>query len=355
MLRRKGFTTGSACAAGAKAAALSLLHDEHPKNVTITLPNASDLQIPIQNVYKQNGQTIASVIKDAGDDPDVTNGLEIITVISINDKSQEIEITGGLGVGIVTKAGLQIEQGKHAINPVPQKMIKTALRNLSPNTGFNVEITVPDGKKAAAHTFNSRLGIIDGISILGTTGIVEPMSLDAIKATIKCEIDVIYEQNHETLFLAPGKIGESALTNAFGNIAAAQTSNFIGYALNYAKHKGFKNITFGGHPGKLAKILMGYLDTHSKKSPQAVQFVADYLGLKNNNFNTVEDIIKNGCNYDTILKHNFNDMAEDIAKKLIRLFGFDKVEVYLFDMEKRIVGIGQGKRREKEREEKERE
>ena len=247
---------------------------------------------------------------------------------------------------MVTKPGLQIPVGEPAINPVPRRMIKEAVREVLGDRPVEVTIEVPDGEKLAKKTFNPRLGIVGGISIIGTIGIVEPMSLEALKATVQCEIDISVEElksnpklntQNLKLFFSPGKIGEDALKRIFGDIRVVQTSNFIGFALKYASKKGVKEVVFGGHPGKLAKILMGYYDTHSRNSPQATDFVKKFLGISGD-FNTVEEIIK-VATYRQKIKA-FDRLAREIAKKISSDFGFRHTEVYLFDMKKRLIGEG---------------
>ncbi|MBF0318342.1 MAG: cobalamin biosynthesis protein CbiD [Nitrospirae bacterium] len=330
---RKGFTTGTAAAAAAKAAAIMALTGKLPDEVAVTLPGGlTTLDIKI-NAGGNALNSTASVIKDGGDDPDVTSGLEIAaTVRLINKHSSGVTIKGGKGVGMVTKAGLQIPIGVHAINPVPRAMIRNAIREAIPKGTVEVEITVPDGQKAAARTFNQRLGILGGISIIGTTGIVEPMSTEAIKATIKCELDVAYVENPLMIYLSPGKIGEDSLKSIFPGVRVVQMSNFIGDSLQYAKDKGFREAVIGGHPGKLAKLLMGYLNTHSKKSPQAAGFVARYFSLEGE-YNTVEEIIESVQSME-----KFDTLAFDIAAKIKTLYGFASVGVYLFNMNKLPIG-----------------
>ncbi len=350
---RKGFTTGAAATAAAKAAAILLAGSQGPEGrsrrltgfVEIQLPDGKKICLKIQNpeLRTRNSELIAraSVIKDAGDDPDVTNGMEIIAEVKKLDHAGDIVIKGGEGVGVVTKPGLQIPVGEAAINPVPIEMIKKAVREVLPEGGILVEISVPRGREVAEKTFNQRLGIVGGISIIGTTGIVEPMSLEALEATIRCEIDVAWEEVRgasSALFLAPGKIGENALKRLFGDIRVVQMSNFVGFALEYAREKGIADIVIGGHPGKLAKIMMGYFDTHSGNSPQATGFVAEFLGL-NSEFNTVEEIIQ------SVQKvsgsgQTFFDLAAGIAEAIRDRFGFRTVEICLFDMKKELTGRG---------------
>ncbi len=324
---KKGFTTGTAATCAAVAHCIYQLEGIKKESINIVLPKSISLEIPV-NV----NNNYACVIKDAGDDPDVTNGLEICAKVKIINNSNKIIIKGGKGVGIVTKAGLQISIGEPAINPVPRKMIEENLQSILPeNTGAEVTIFVPRGKEIAEKTFNERIGIVGGISIIGTTGIVEPMSLDAIIATIKCEIDVLVQEKTENIAVVPGKIGEKHLRNIYPNTKSVIVSNYFEEAFDYLLEKEIDKITLAGHPGKLAKLTMGYYNTHSKKSPMANKFVAKKLNLKQK-FNTVEEI----CN---ICKNmELNIIANLISQKIKSDYPFQSVSVILFDMKGNLVG-----------------
>ncbi len=384
---RKGYTTGTCAAAAAKAAAQVLKsgvrsqelasqsgvrsQEGAPANqrfagaeesgvnrkieVEIVLPKGEIVKFEahIQDVGED--YAVASVIKDAGDDPDVTDGAEIVAKVELKskvrsqksgvgrDNEKQIFIKGGIGVGVVTKPGLQVPAGEPAINPVPRRMIKDAVKEVLGDATVEVTIEVPDGEKLAEKTFNPRLGIRGGISIIGTTGIVEPMSLEALKATVQCEIDVAvaeFGSQVPKIYFSPGKIGEDALRRIFGDIRVVQTSNFVGFALQYAKDRGVKEVVFGGHPGKLAKILMGYYDTHSRNSPQATGFVSEFLGIEGE-FNTVEEIINFiKAKGQRLQATGFDRLAEEIAKKISEDFSFIHTGVYLFDMKKTLIGEG---------------
>ncbi len=363
---RQGYTTGT-CAAAAAGAAAKVLQStvmgqqagarKEERNIVVVkvdLPEGE--RVLIDALVREAGKdySVASVIKDAGDDPDVTDGAEIVARVTLRSEvgscdEEQVIIKGGRGVGVATKPGLQIPVGEHAINPVPRRMIREAVKEVLGDMPVEVTIEVPDGERLAKKTFNPRLGIVGGISIIGTTGVVEPMSLDALKATVKCEIDVAVEElksnstlntQNSKLFFSPGKIGEESLKQVFGNIRVVQTSNFVGFALQYARERGIRKIVYGGHPGKLAKILMGFYDTHSRNSPQATDFVADYLGIKGE-FNTVEEIVNfmksQGSRGDN---KDFSGLAKSIAERISGDFGFSHVEIYLFDMKKGLIGEG---------------
>ena len=335
---RKGFTTGTAATAAAKAAALGLKEGYIPEKVTVVLPIGQHLPIQIHTAWLEDSWARASVIKDAGDDPDITDGVEVVVRLR-PIPGKEILLRGGEGVGRVTKPGLSIPPGEPAINPVPRQMIKQAVREILPKGGFEVEISIPGGEELAQKTFNPRLGVVGGLSILGTTGIVEPKSVEALKETIRCEIDVLwYEVDKGLMCFVPGKIGEEALKRVLGPVKTVQMSNFLGFALSYAKKKGVQKVIIGGHPGKLAKVLMGYFDTHSQRSPQATAFVAKFLGLSGE-FNTVEEILQTVLSGQKTAR-SLDDLAMAIARKIKETFKFEGVEVLLFDMKKTLLAWG---------------
>jgi len=319
---KKGFTTGSAASAAAKAHATYLQTGDKPDSVTIKLPDGNSLTIPVHTC----SDSYASVIKDAGDDPDITHGAEICARV-VRDNSGKVSVEGGKGVGRVTKAGLQVDIGKAAINPVPLQMIAMNVADAG-LTSCVVTISVPDGEMLAEQTFNSRIGIIGGISIIGTTGVVEPMSIEALTATIACEIDVLAENGAKDVYFVPGKIGEKHLHKSAPEAQTVIMSNYVGFALDHAVKRGIKNITLAGHPGKLAKIAMGHYNTHSKHSPMAQNYIAELLNLSGD-FNTVEEI----CAITQM-----DEVAKAISKKIGEDYPFEKISVILFDMSGDLKG-----------------
>jgi cobalt-precorrin-5B (C1)-methyltransferase len=262
---RTGFTTGAAAAAAAKAAAIALYKKERPGHVTVRNPDGKELRIPIHRYINQEDGKGATVIKDGGDDPDATHGLEIIaTVVATNNGA--IVIKGGEGVGTVTKPGLQVPVGRPAINPVPAWMIKTALAEIMPaGTGCTVTIRVPDGEKIARRTLNPRLGIVGGISILGTTGIVHPMSEEAYKNSLVPLIDMAVALGYSSVVLTPGRLGAKwAVSRGIPEPAVVEMSNFVGFMLEKCVEKGIKKVLLWGHHGKLVKVAAGIFHTHSR-------------------------------------------------------------------------------------------
>ena len=268
-LLRCGYTTGTCAAAASKAAVAMLFKQESMDSVAITTPNQTDLIIDVLNPQFNDKVASCSIEKDSGDDPDITNGILVSSKVTLLPDSSEIIIEGGKGVGKVTKGGLDQPVGMSAINSVPRKMIKDSLNELAMqynySGGFHVLISVPKGEEIAKKTFNPELGIVGGISILGTTGIVEPMSAKALADSIKVEISVIAAESNESILIFLGNFGKK-FTEEDLNLSTKpgiMCSNFIDVALDSSVEFGFKNILLVGHIGKFVKLGIGMFNTHS--------------------------------------------------------------------------------------------
>jgi cobalt-precorrin-5B (C1)-methyltransferase len=294
---RRGFTTGSCATAAVKAALLALLCNERPEEVNISLPDGLHfLRIPIDQVRREaTNSAYAEVIKDGGDDPDQTHRARIFARVQRNNRGS-IVFERGEGVGLVTQLGLQVAIGDPAINPVPRQMMIAAVHEVlsesdqEANAGFDLQIGCQNGEQMARRTFNPRLGIVGGISILGTTGIVEPKSMAAFQASIQVYIRVAVGDSPDSIVLAPGNLGQRFARNELGIPIkrVVQMSNFVGLALEYLQQTLEENrqklplLWLVGHPGKLAKILAGDWDTHSGRSLSAIHSIrqlADEFGL----------------------------------------------------------------------------
>ncbi|MEG1524583.1 MAG: cobalt-precorrin-5B (C(1))-methyltransferase CbiD [Clostridia bacterium] len=264
---RCGYTTGSCAAAAAKAAAELLLTGNVPERSLIRTPKGVLAAMDVMHAEQTEQSACCMVVKDAGDDPDVTDGAEISAMVT--RITAGIEIEGGVGVGRVTKPGLDQPVGAAAINSTPRRMIADALREVMQETGYaaglSVRICVKDGAELAKRTFNPRLGIIGGISILGTSGIVEPMSEQALIDSIRAEISVLAASGVETLLMSPGNYGEifAKDTLRLDTAQLVQCSNFLGGALSGAAECGIRKILMIGHIGKLVKLGIGLMNTHS--------------------------------------------------------------------------------------------
>ena len=366
---RFGYTTGSCATAAAKAAAIGLFTGNIPDEVEIDTPASVKLRLKIHHRRLSADETACAVQKDAGDDPDVTNGCYVHAKVK-RIFTQTIEIDGGEGVGRVTKPGLQVPVGHAAINPVPRRMIEGAVKEVIGNgCGLKIVISVPDGKALGEKTFNPKLGILGGISIIGTTGIVRPMSEDAFKTSLLCGLDIAKGIGYETVVLVPGSLGERSFLNLF-NIPkdqVIQISNFVGFMLTAAGQRNFKRIILAGHPGKLAKLLRGDFQTHSAVSRPANDILIDIIEQQVQNegsgvggqkaearlpnailnhlkeVSTVEGIVELLREYKYL--SIMDKVAEKVETKVLEFYR-DKqpfpaleVGVILFDMKGSIIGI----------------
>ena len=270
---RTGYTTGTCAAAAVKAAATVLCGREHRDSVTVELPDGSEVTLPILYIKSQDDHAIAAVRKDAGDDPDITDKAVIEATVAFNDKEQ-INFYAGDGVGTVTKPGLQIAPGQPAINPVPREMIETAIKTVT-QKGVDVTISVPGGKELAEKTFNPKLGIVGGISIIGTSGKVRPFSVPALRQALKCSLDIAHAAGIKALVYVPGGIGKKAAQKHFSlkEDQIIEVSNEWGYMLDSLSDYSFEKLLVLGHPGKLAKLAAGDWDTHSSKSQSPLPFI----------------------------------------------------------------------------------
>ena len=293
---RTGVTTGLCAAAAAKAATKMLLSSGPVEQVEVTAKNGVTMQLEVIDTLHENGLVKCAVRKDAGDDPDVTNGVKIFAVVSKSD-ADGIAVDGGEGVGRVTKTGLKVLVGKAAINPVPMEMITTEIEKIcvqfAYTGGIKAVISIPGGAEIAKKTMNKRLGIVGGLSILGTTGIVEPMSERAIVETIKAEIDVQTAFEKKSLLITPGNYGRDFAEKELGlDIEdAIKCSNFIGETLDYACMKNVERITLVGHAGKLVKLAGGIMNTHSGIADCRMEIIAAHCALAGAGAETISQIM----------------------------------------------------------------
>lgn len=266
---RLGYTTGSCAAAASKAAAAMLLSGKVKNTISIDTPKGIRLELPVEEISMEESCVSCAIRKDSGDDPDVTKGALIFAKVSYS-KEPGIHIDGGFGVGRVTKRGLDQPVGNAAINSVPRQMIRENAEEICRlydyDGGLKVVIEVPLGEELAKKTFNPRLGIVGGISIIGTTGIVEPMSEAALIETIKVELRQRRAQGQEYVLLTPGNYGHDYIRDhmELDPENAVMVSNFIGDAMELCKELGFKGFLLIGHIGKLVKLAGGMMNTHSK-------------------------------------------------------------------------------------------
>ena len=334
---KSGYTTGSCVSACVKGAVLSLLDNKKiisGEIVEIEALNGEILKIPVNKIRKRENFCTVSVIKYSGDDPDVTNGIEIFAKVKIVKEFSNIErgyklgnilVYGGKGVGIATKKGLQVPVGKSAINPKPLQMIENTVKDVVQERDINLEIMayIPEGKEKAKKTFNEKLGVVNGLSILGSTGILNPMSEEALKEALYIELKVLKEnKGGDWVIFSFGNHGKKyceKLGLDTGRIVVM--SNYVGFILDCAVELGFKKIILVGHIGKAVKIAGGIYNTHSRVADCRMEIMganAFLAGEKAENImkilhsNTVEE----ACEYVTE-KKLFSMIAEKTAKKSV--------------------------------------
>lgn len=275
---RCGYTTGSCAAAAAKAAACMLLSQKTVSMVRIETPSGTILELEPEDIMFQSDAVQCAVRKDAGDDPDIING--ILVYAAVRKTNTGFAIHGGEGVGQVTKPGLACAVGEAAINPVPRRMIAAALQEAAVQNGYtgglSVIIFIPEGKMLAAKTFNPRLGIVGGLSVLGTSGIVKPMSEQALIDTIHIEMNSRKAAGETHLLAFFGNYGVDFSRDIL-HIDVSQCitcSNFVGEMLDYAVYCGFEDVLLIGHMGKLVKMAQGIMNTHSRCADGRTTFLS---------------------------------------------------------------------------------
>ncbi len=315
MSLRCGITTGACAAAAAKAAVTVLAGGAAPREVDLCLPSGQSIRLPILYVQSRDNPpaTTAAVRKDAGDDPDVTDGLEVRATLSWDDAA-EASFIAGEGVGTVTKPGLQVPPGEPAINPVPRQMILDAIREVT-RRGVRVEISVPGGREIAAKTFNPRLGIVGGLSILGTTGIVRPYCTRALCDALRCALDVAAACQVTAPVLVPGNVGARAARRHFSlrEEQLIEVGNAWGFIVNLLPERAFSALLLG-HPGKLAKLAAGQWDTHSARSAQATLYLGrlcpEVLGHPAPDSTTAEGL------FAALVPPERKTLADELAKRV---------------------------------------
>lgn len=348
---RYGYTTGSSATAATKAALMYLLDDSKHDipEVTIKLPSGNSLTISVNSLEKKENSALASVIKDGGDDPDVTHGLEIYSKVSLRNDSK-INIFGGTGVGKVTKKGLPIAPGNSAINPVPLKMIRETVEEMLPEGfGADVEIFVPKGEETAKKTLNAKLGIIGGISILGTTGIVKPMSEESWKASLAIELKMALENagNGEAIFLF-GNRGKQYLSDNFDDNTsqAIVISNFVGYMFDRACEFEAKKIYFIGELGKFVKVAGGIFHTHSRVSDAKMEILTANALLVGESTENMKKIMASNTTEEatkyiekTEVYSLLAEKAKQKCEEYCRRNGWElEVETLIISAEKEVLG-----------------
>ena len=352
---RRGYTTGSCAAAASKAATYMLITQKKIESVNIDTPKGIYLTLKPGNIEINKEYAICSIQKDGGDDIDATHTMDIFAKAEMIDRENEgedIYVTGG--VGTVTKKGLKVEVGKSAINPVPMNMIKTEIRKvlgtdlntyIDKTKTLKITIYAPQGVEIAKKTFNHRLGIVGGISILGTSGIVEPMSDEGWKKSLSIELEMKRAQGLDKIILVPGNHGEEFIQNELRlDIKyVVRMSNFVGYMLMEAKRMGYKKILLAGHIGKFIKVSAGIFHTHSKVADARNEIMISNLALMGAPLEFLQEIDKcvtaEGA-VEIIDQSEYTGVYEILCNKcrdrVKQHLGDDDIEVgvYMFRMDK---------------------
>ncbi len=319
---RKGFTTGTCAQAAAKAASIMLATKRLVKSIEVQTPKGVKLNLKIVGQKIGKGFVQCEVIKDAGDDPDVTHGASIRARLQYSRK-KGIFLRGAEGVGIVTKPGLAVRVGEYAINPTPREMIiKEVIAHLSLEKGIEVIISVPEGREIAKRTFNPQLGIVGGISIIGTTGIVEPKSTDAYKTSLSLQLDVLKASGHKKVALVLGYVGEKFCQGVLRLKADSmiKIGDHVGFMLSECVKKKINKVLLVGHIGKLVKVANGQFDTNIRFGDHRLKTITHFALLCGAKKEIIEKVSRQAsaeATVDILKKHNLTQTFDMLAKRTV--------------------------------------
>ena len=349
---RRGWTTGACATAAAKAAFSALVTGEFPDPVAVTLPRGERPSFALALTRKEESSATAGVIKDAGDDPDVTHGALVLATVRRGASGAGVTFRAGEGVGTVTLLGLPVPPGEPAINPVPRRMIRDAIAEVADAAGraadAEVEIAIPGGEALAAKTLNGRLGIVGGLSILGTTGIVVPYSCSAWIHSIHRGIDVARAAGVTHVAGATGASSEAAVRKLYGlpEIALIDMGDFVGGMLKYVRAHPLPRVTIAGGVGKMTKLAQGLTDLHSKRGGVDRALLASFaqaaggsqaLRARIMTTNTAVEAFELACTEGITLGDEVARAAQQTAESLVA--GRDvTIEVMVFDRDGALVG-----------------
>lgn len=329
---RYGYTTGSCAAAASKAAAAMLLSGKEISYVELHTPKGIDLRLEVLDISREDNAVSCAIQKDGGDDPDVTNGILIYAKVSREPADEaQIIIDGGIGVGRVTKPGLEQPVGAAAINKVPRQMIRENLEAVCEQYHYHgklsVVISIPSGVELAAKTFNPRLGIVGGISVLGTSGIVEPMSEQALIDTIRVEMRQKLANGMEYLLVVPGNYGIDFLDQYGHGLQledAVKCSNFVGEALDAAVEFGAKGVLLVGHIGKFVKLAGGIMNTHSHNADARMELLTVHAALLGAPVELLQKMMECVTTDDALKYLKEVDLMEPVMERIM-----EKMEFYV--------------------------
>lgn len=311
-----GYTTGTCASAAARAALECLFSGKSLEEVEVELPQGESVNVPVAGCEVYQGEARAKVVKGWTEDPDATRGIEIVAQAT---RAPGLSLVGGKGIGRVTKPGLRVEVGEKAINPIPRRMILRACKEAIPQgEGARVVLSVPEGEKVAQRTLNSKLGIKGGISILGTTGKVEPWSKKAYVESIAPQIDVALARGYSEVVLTPGNLGYGlARERGIEEDAIVKTGNYFGYMLERCREKGVERVLLLGYLGKLMKLSGGIFNTHSRGGDAKSEILASHACLCGVPREKVESIMKEGSVQEAIeyLGEKRDEVLTSIAER----------------------------------------
>ncbi|MFQ5969279.1 MAG: cobalt-precorrin-5B (C(1))-methyltransferase [Nitrososphaerales archaeon] len=349
---RTGYTTGTCATAATKAAMLAMITRNPVKEITVILPKGNTMTLKIEGCKFNDSNAECIVIKDAGDDPDVTHRAEIVSTVSWTDNPGTIEVDGGKGVGRVTKPGIGLDIGKPAINPTPMKMIKDVVSEVAGeqlrSKGVKVIISVPKGMELAKLTDNPRLGILGGISILGTSGIVIPYSTGSFTASIRQGLDVARAMGQDTVVLTTGGRSEDFARESLKlpEHCFVQMGDFAAYSVRQSAIRGMKKAVIAGFIAKLSKMAMGMKQTHVKGSHVDMDFLAsvakecgatEQLINEVKGANTARHVSEIVSSYK--LEGYFDKLCEKVHKMMTE-HTQDKIQIecVMFDFDGKVIG-----------------
>lgn len=351
-LLRTGYTTGTCATAATKAALIAMIGKNSVSEVTVTLPKGNTMKLKIKRCNFDSSQAECAVIKDAGDDPDVTHGAEIVSTVTWTDDVGMIEIEGGKGVGKVTKPGIGLDIGKPAINPTPMKMITNAVREVASEQlktrGVRVIISVPKGEELAKLTDNPRLGIMGGVSILGTSGIVLPYSTGSFTASIRQSLDVAKAMGEDTVVLTTGGRSEDFAKELLKlpEHSYIQMGDFAAYSVRQALIRNMKKVIIAGFVGKLSKMAMGVRQTHVKGSHVDMEFMASAArecGASDKLVNEIKTANTARHTSEIIMSNKLDGYFDLLCKKVHAMMvdhtkGQIQIECIMFDFDSKVIG-----------------
>jgi len=348
---RKGYTTGSCATAAAKVAALMVLRQHVIDQVSIVTPSGVTLHLNVEMPVIEGQQATAAIRKDGGDDVDATHGMLIFARVQLNN-SGTITLRGGTGIGVVTRKGIGLPIGESAINRTPRQTIDAAVREvIGPERGAEIEIFAPEGEARAQKTYNHRLGILGGISIIGTTGIVMPMSEESWKRSLALELEMKRAAGLDKVILVPGNHGERFVREQLqlDGECVVTMSNFVGYMIQEAVRLEYRHIVLIGHPGKLVKVAAGIFHTHSHIADGRMETLVAHLALMGAPFALLEAV--NQCDtteaaLEIITEQGwqrvFERLAMRICERVAEMLRFTqsppKCDAILFSFENQVLG-----------------